>query len=176
MNGQQEDIDIVKRYKDLAREWLAQQPRDKLGVFAIDFELVNAFAASTFLFAENNQVPIKTFKEMSGAVISDWNQAVENGAVNTRGGSFTMMAYALGEVHFWRKQNGLEYSKDVISVQAEWKAIQKVAKEHSKILDILFQNPTYMPYFAVGVTDIKVIKRCIANNIDAQLAMNLKLV
>lgn len=147
--------------------------RKSLGKFAVDRDVLNIVAAAYYLYnnkfwqlqKERNVLFDPTY---SGAFIRTLDEALINAGYK---GNHQYLWQAEMEIVFWWKLHQPDSPMMLVNFYKHLDA-DAIAIEHARYM-LIRQYPEYHNYFLQEIWDIDYIKRCLTDNIDAELAWEL---
>jgi len=148
-----------------SREFIASLDRSVLGNFACD-EYALGLMDVTYRFAASyGRVP--KISSRSG-YYAKFDELIDIAGVNTD------MSIALrSEILFWwmkMKDIDMQTYHDTTFGHIEKDVVNRRASE----LKVISQHPDMHAYFAMDIWDVEFIERCIADDVDAELAVSIR--
>jgi len=152
------DVDIlIADYYKSSTAFIDSLPRHLLGSLSGDYEMmvaVNALISYRYTIGSRTHIEIR-FRELSSAVCDEY--------ANTHDGEKDMLLMnkrVVQEAEMWRVRMGLDLP--LIPLR-EWGAF----------LSFILDNPRALAFAEIGMRDVDFIARCLSDDIDADLAIDL---
>jgi len=187
MGSRVDNSEIIKevgKYSDAALAYVKELPVHLLGSLAswehlvISVETLAAQYLEPEIYAKkNSRYSAATRQSLVAAEIAQWVKGTRTleaesvpTTINSEAGRL-MYRRAWGEVVMWRGFDGknefLQWASP-FSI-AEWDEV----RDWAELLTEVIQNPEFLPYAERGISDITVLKHCISEGIDIELAVSV---
>jgi len=157
MTGKQELADY--RYEMMlieARNWISTLPRERLGSFAVDAELLATHTVHERISVLEDEDLYELAIEGSIASIGEFLGELEYDGVYTRLAARISYEYKMWESMRQAEKRGVEW-EPLLSAE----------------LDTVYVNPEMLHYFEVGIWNEEFISRCISDGMDAEIALSV---
>ena len=152
------DIDALM---EGSRKLVGEIDRSALGSFALPFEVLAIRHASSVL-GDRGTFGDKT-DLLQNILANRLTQACKTAGVDS---SYAAFGKARTELRYWAQSNN--------GIPEDWADRYSVLDvEDEKKLHLVADNPAMLPYFESGIWDVDFIEDCLADNIDAAMAVSI---
>ena len=151
-----------------SRVWFSTLDRSPLGSFAVNAEVLIATQARERLGVNATDIKREAAWEVENALVSAMQ------AANIDGAGYSVFLPLRAEVMFWWLH--CNDDRELVRYVEPQRAANTGAVSMNELitrLETVYSNPTAHPYFEVGIWELELIERFIAEGVDAAMAAEL---